>query len=255
MDSGDLDAHRPRTYELAIALLFDDPMGDGHTKHINRTPEEDAVLHVSRNFASVLDGDVVMERCPDNSADTSSDSDSQPIQESGVGQTTSDGLGELVVTWFESPTGVKTRRRLTDGSGNEVCIERDDDGKWVVCVPTESVYDPDLLSDADLLSDLKGFLEGLFYALKEESAPVEEVMAPVEDEVAGEILNLLDREFDSDLHRRFWNAIMGDLVGMDRMTLRFRLNEVAARMREGSEAFSRECDKIHEIIDDLRLED
>lgn len=203
----------------------------------------------------MLDGDVVMERCPDDSADTSSDSDSQPIQESGVGQTTSDGLGELVVTWFESPTGVKTRRRLTDGSGNEVCIERDDDGKWVVCVPTESVYDPDLLSDADLLSDLKGFLEGLFYALKEESAPVEEVMAPVEDEVAGEILNLLDREFDSDLHRRFWNAIMGDLVGMDRMTLRSRLNEVAARMREGSEAFSRECDKIHEIIDDLRLED
>lgn len=250
MDSGNLDAHRPRTYELAVALLFDDPMGNGHTKHINRTPEEGAVLHVSGNFASVLDGDVVMERFPDNSAaDESGDSDSQQILETDVRQVTSDGLGELVATWFESPTGIKTRRRLTDGSGNEVCIERDDDGRCVVCVPTESAYDP------DLLSDLKGFLEGLFYALKEESAPVEEVMAPVEDEVAGEILDLLNREFDSDLHRRFWNAIMGDLVGMDRMTLRSRLNEVAARMREGSEAFSRECDKIHEIIDDLRLED
>lgn len=69
-----------------------------------------------------------------------------------------------------------------------------------------------------------------------------------------EILDLLDREFDSDLHRRFWNAIMGDLVGMYRMTLRSRLDVVAARMREGSEAFSRECDKIYEIVDDLGIE-
>ena len=256
MDSGDLDAHRPRTYELAVALLFDDPMGNGHANHTNGGLEEDAVLHVSRNFASIVDGDAKMRKCPDNSAaDESGDSDSQQILETDVRQVTSDGLGELVATWFESPTGIKTRRRLTDESGNEVCIERENDGGWVVCVPADSAYDPNLLSDANLLSDLKGFLMGLVYALKEESTPVEEVLAPVKNEVTGEILDLLNREFDSDLHRRFWNAIMGDLVGMDRMTLRSRLNEVAARMREGSEAFSRECDKIHEIIDDLRLED
>ena len=256
MVSGDLDTHRPRTYELAVALLFDDPMGNGHANHTNGGLEEGAVLHVSMNFASIVDGDAKMRKCPDNSAaDESGDSDSRQILETGVRQTTSDGLGELVATWFESPTGIKTRRRLTDGSGNEVCIERDDDGGWVVCVPADSAYDPNLLSDANLLSDLEGFLMGLVYALKEESIPVEEVLAPVEDEVTGEILDLLDREFDSDLHRRFWNAIMGDLVGMDRMTLRSRLDEVAVRMREGSEAFSRECDKIHEIIDDLGLED
>lgn len=255
MVSGDLDTHRPRTYELAVALLFDDPMGNGHANHTNGVLEEGAVLHVSRNFASIVDGDVKMRECQDNSAaDESGDSGSQ-ILETDVRQVTSDGLGELVATWFESPTGIKTRRRLTDGSGNEVCIERDDDGGWVVCVPADSAYDPNLLSDANLLSDLEGFLMGLVYALKEESTPVEEVLAPVEDEVTGEILDLLDREFDSDLHRRFWNAIMGDLVGMDRMTLRSRLDEVAVRMREGSEAFSRECDKIHEIIDDLGLED
>lgn len=256
MAIGDLDTHRPRTYELAVALLFDDPMGNGHANYTNGGLEEDAVLHVSRNFASIVDGDAKMRKCPDNSAaDESGDSDSQQILETDVRQVTSDGLGELVATWFESPTGIKTRRRLTDGSGNEVCIERENDGGWVVCVPADSAYDPNLLSDANLLSDLKGFLMGLVYALKEESTPVEEVLAPVEDEVTGEILDLLDREFDSDLHRRFWNAIMGDLVGMDRMTLRSRLDEVAVRMREGSEAFSRECDKIHEIIDDLGLED
>lgn len=256
MTIGDLDTHRPRTYELAVALLFDDPMGNGHANHSNGGLEEDAVLHVSRNFASIVDGNVEMRKCPDNSvAGESSDPDSRPIREPGARQATSDGLGELVATWFESPTGIKTRRRLTDGSGNEVCIERDDDGRCVVCVPAESAYDPDLLSDADLLSDLEGLLMGLVYALKEESTPVEEVLVPVEDEVTGEILDLLDREFDSDLHRKFWNAIMGDLVGMDSMTLRSRLDEVAVRMREGSEAFSRECDKIHEIIDDLRLED
>ena len=195
---------------------------------------------------TIVDGDAKMRKCPDNSA---ADESGSQILETGVRQTTSDGLGELVATWFESPTGVKTRRRLTDGSGNEVCIERDDDGKWAVCVPADSAYDP------NLLSDLERFLMGLVYALKEESIPVEEVLAPVEDEVTREILDLLDREFDSDLHRRFWNAIMGDLVGMDSMTLRSRLDEVAVRMREGSEAFSRKCDKIHEIIDDLGLED
>ena len=125
-------------------------------------------MHVSRNFASIVDGDVKMRKCPDNYATNESGySDSQQILETGVRQATSDGLGELVATWFESPTGVKTRRRLTDGSGNEVCIERDDDGKWAVCVPADSAYDP------NLLSDLERFLMGLVYALKEESTPVE----------------------------------------------------------------------------------
>ena len=40
MAIGDLDTHRPRTYELAVALLFDDPMGNGHANHSNGGLEE-----------------------------------------------------------------------------------------------------------------------------------------------------------------------------------------------------------------------